>query len=305
MKWLFSQYIAHNNIWTASNQWLDLCRYTGCQIKLFRHPTVDFAIFYDRQPPFDIDKLTYTELQPQNILLKRKRRILLSRAAKPWGKPYIKLKIKPPKQMSTKWFFQQDFCQYGLVKLCASACDFSYPSIGPLAASTILTIYSLDINFYNISNWAATKQSAYYPYGTKPTVFYKYATKGTLSDTQKIGDDFGQGRDAYYKSINYTTGWFNKNLIGGITYTDITATTKTAAQPLIVLRYNPELDDGVGNEVYLTSLFSTHYDKPSVTENYHLNNLPLWMAFLWLLGLFKNYFKGQRHNGYTHVCSKM
>ncbi len=279
LKWLFSQYIAHNNIWTASNQWLDLCRYTGCTIKLFRHPTVDFAIFYDRQPPFDIDKLTYTELQPQNILLKRKRRILLSRAAKPWGKPYIKLKIKPPKQMSTKWFFQQDFCQYGLVKLCASACDFSYPSIGPLAASTILTIYSLDINFYNISNWAATKQTAYYPYGTAPTVYYKYAIKGTLSDTQTIGNNFGTGKQAYYSSINYTTGWFNKNLIGGITYTDQEAHQKTAAQPLIVLRYNPDLDDGVGNEIYLTSLFSTHYDKPSVTENYHLNNLPLWMAF--------------------------
>nr|UHK06895.1 MAG: ORF1 [Torque teno midi virus] len=280
LKWLFSQYIAHNNIWTTSNQYLDLCRYTGCKIKLFRHPYIDFAIFYERQPPFELDKLTYTELQPQNILLRKKRKILLSRQAKPFGKPYITIRVRPPKQMITKWFFQQDFCKYALLKLCASACDFSYPDINPKAVSTVLTLYALDYAFYNNSNWGNASK-AYVPYGTSQTAYFRPPPYDTKKQAQTINSNSLTAQEA----ISYEKGWFQPGLIGGALYVSAQAETSsykptlTGAQPLITLRYNPQADDGVGNEVYLCSIFSSHYDKPSVTESYHLNNLPLWMAF--------------------------
>nr|UHK07004.1 MAG: ORF1 [Torque teno midi virus] len=276
LKWLFTEYLAHNNIWTTSNKYLDLCRYTGCTIKLFRHPTIDFVVFYERQPPFTLDKLTYTEIQPQNILLRKKKRILLSRAAKPFGRPYIKLKIKPPKQMITKWFFQQDFCKFALVKLCAAAADFSYPDINPLAVSTILTIYALDINFYNNSNWGSAA-SKYVPHGTSTIAYYRPPPYKPDTDKTTISS----ANLTTEQSISYDKGWFQPKLLGGALYTTADKTNNTLAgdQPLIVLRYNPQTDDGVGNEVYLCSIFKLHYDKPSVTEDYHLNNLPLWMAF--------------------------
>nr|UHK06910.1 MAG: ORF1 [Torque teno midi virus] len=276
LKWLFTEYLAHNNIWTTSNKFLDLCRYTGCKIKLFRHPTIDFVIFYERQPPFDLHKLTYTEIQPQNILLRRKRKILLSRANKPNGRQYITLKIKPPKQMITKWFFQQDFCKFALVKLCAAAADFSYPDINPLAVSTILTIYALDITFYNNSNWGSAS-SPYKPNATSSIIYYRPPPYNTKVEAKTLTINTLTQQEA----ISYEKGLFQPGVIGGAFYTDkgTTNPTLTGAQPLIVLRYNPQTDDGVGNEVYLTSIFKQHYDKPSVTEDYHLNNLPLWMAF--------------------------
>ncbi len=40
LKWLYKQYLCHNNIWTATNEYKDLCRYTGCKITFYRHPYV-------------------------------------------------------------------------------------------------------------------------------------------------------------------------------------------------------------------------------------------------------------------------
>ncbi len=55
--------------------------------------------------------------------------------------------------------------------------------------------------------------------------------------------------------------------------------TKTRPLPISVARYNPELDDGKGNEVWLTSIFGGHYDKPSLTPDALIVGLPLWQAF--------------------------
>lgn len=52
LEYLYKQWEAHKNVWTASNDYLDLCRYTGCKISFYRHQDVDFIISYDRQPPF-------------------------------------------------------------------------------------------------------------------------------------------------------------------------------------------------------------------------------------------------------------
>lgn len=277
LKWLFKEWIAHRNIWTTSNEYLDLVRYTGCSITIYRHPTIDFIFYYERQPPFDISIHTYPEIHPLNAMLKKHKKVLLSRASKPRGKNYIKIKIKPPKQMITKWFFQQDFCQYGLIKLCAAAADFSYPRISPIGQSTILTIFSLDINFYNNSNWAQTKDVPYKPYPTAPTTIYfkKYVNKNWVRDT--IGPFTTS--EKYYESISYEKGYFQTGLISGKVYTDGKYDTLQGTQPLITLRYNPEEDDGVGNEIYLTSIMGGHYDKPPITEDYHINNVPLWMGF--------------------------
>nr|UHK06918.1 MAG: ORF1 [Torque teno midi virus] len=276
LKWLYNQYISHDNIWTTSNQYLPLCRYTGCTITLFRHQYIDFVFFYERQPPFDLDKLTYPEIHPQNILLRRKKKIVLSKANHPTGKNYVKVRIKPPKQMITKWFFQKDFHQYGLIKICAAACDFRYPRIAQNGQSTILTLFALDTNYYNNSNWCKAKSTPYCPHGTTSTTYYKYPVKGGWSEGQTQSYT---SEHAYEDSISYEKGQFKKEIMCGKVYTDNTFSTPSGSQPLITLRYNPQEDTGFGNEIYLTELFGGHYDKPSSTSNYYLHNLPLWMGF--------------------------
>lgn len=120
-------YQQRKNIWTFSNKYKELVRYTGSSFTFYRHPETDFVLTYDIQPPFYITKYTYMSLHPQMLLLKKHKKILLSTATKPNGKLTKKFKIKPPKQLITKWFFQKEFATYGLVAIAASACNFRYP----------------------------------------------------------------------------------------------------------------------------------------------------------------------------------
>ena len=55
--------------------------------------------------------------------------------------------------MITKWFFQKDFCPYGLVKISATAADFNYSRIGWSSQSQVSTIYALNTEFYQNSDW--------------------------------------------------------------------------------------------------------------------------------------------------------
>nr|UHK06974.1 MAG: ORF1 [Torque teno midi virus] len=292
LKWLYQQFLQHNNIWTKSNNYTDLVRYTGCQIIFYRHPTIDFIAGYDIQPPFDLNKYSYAEMQPQNLLLRRHRKLILSRATNPKGRLTVKMKIRPPKQLITKWFFQKDFCTYGLVKIFASACDFNYPRIGPISPSTILTVYSLSTTFYNNSDWAKSQEQGYKNITTQvtPITFY-YKNKQGVDSTFVYNPDsvITQDLKRYYYTINRDTGLFNAKVLLSYKYTVNSQTYATT--PLIVLRYNPHEDTGHGNEVYLTNILGGHYNKPSISTDYSFNNVPLPIAFYGYWNYLQQYSK--------------
>lgn len=282
LKWLYQEYTAHRNIWTRTNQYKDLVRYTGCKITVFRHPYVDFIITYHLQPPFILNKYTYAELQPMNALLSRKKRIVLSQQSAP-GKPiHVTFKIKPPKLMSTKWFFQKEFCEYPLLQLCASAASLNYARIQPNGQNQILTIYALNPAFYYNSNWAAYSDQGYnYTSTGKTSLWFTHPLKSPTSPFhyQKPSQ---AGQNTYDYTVSYETGLFSPQVLlatGIYEQSPTTSTHPLAMLPLIVLRYNPNTDDGYGNEIYLTSIFKGHYDKPSVTPDYMFNGVPLWMGF--------------------------
>jgi len=289
LKWLYTEYLAHRNIWTATNEYKDLLRYTGCRITLFRHPTIDFIIAYELQPPFDLNKFTYPELQPHNMLLRKRKKILLSQASNPRGKIKVTLKIKPPKQMITKWFFAKDFCPYGLLKISAAAANFNFPNIPPGSQSNIITVYALNTMFYHNSDWAQTKTQAYKNINTQTLpLWFHYKDRGTAK-WFKYTEEQGTYASKYLKSISYEEGLFNPKVLfayevkaGGNTTTTTEpppSATTVASLPLVPLRYNPEVDSGFDNVVYLTSIQKGSFDKPQVTADYMIQGLPLWMAF--------------------------
>uniref|UniRef100_A0AAU7SSW2 Capsid protein n=1 Tax=Gammatorquevirus 001A TaxID=3163413 RepID=A0AAU7SSW2_9VIRU len=288
LKWLYDQYTAHNNIWTKTNQYKDLVRYTGCTITVFRHPYVDFILQYHLQGPFTLNKYTYPELHPQNALLARHKRIILSRANAPNKRQTVKIKIKPPKLMSTKWFFQKEFCEYPLVQLCATAVSFSFPRIQPNAQNQIITLYALNPSFYFNSNWKAVTTEGYKNITTqKYPLFFDHSIRGIPSpyefNPNKIPEDVPAQLklDKYLYSVSYRYGLFSPQVMTATkVYTDKQnpEKTKIANLPLIVLRYNPNVDDGYGNEIYLTSIHKGHYDKPTVTPDYIFQGVPLWMG---------------------------
>ena len=291
LKWLYTQYLQHMNIWTRTNEYTDLCRYTGCKITFFRHPYVDFVIAYDRMPPYDLNKFTYPETQPQNMLLRKHKRILLSKYTKPNSKQKLVLKIKPPKQMITKWFFQRDFCEANLLKLSAAAASFSFPGISHGAQSTIFTVTALNTEFYKQSTWCASDKP-YWPYDTiKKPVHFIYKEKGTY----KVFTIPDNGKATQQDNISYSKGFFSpKALFATKVYTgqgnpqvdpqtgkvlNATTFTEIAALPTVTLRYNPHEDTGHGNQVYLTSCLTGSYNKPTVTPDLNFDGVPLWQAF--------------------------
>nr|UHM26120.1 MAG: ORF1 [Torque teno midi virus] len=283
LEYLYSEWVARRNIWTKSNDYKDLVRYLGCTFYFFKHPTTDFIVQYSRQPPFLLEKDFYNDLHPQALLLSRHHKIIPSLARKPLGKSYVKIRIKPTKQMLTKWFFQQDFAEQGLLTICASAANFSWAMYNPDTQSRCLTLYTLNTVFYYNSDYAKTISHAWYPYNHWP------ATKG-LKFLRKVKGNWVAADihpKNYLESVNKETGFFSPYVLQATKIVDAstdpsqydTAPAAMSSLPIAALRYNPEEDTGVGNVVWLTStLNNTHWEQPQLTDLIIVGK-PLWQAF--------------------------
>nr|UHK04187.1 MAG: ORF1 [Torque teno midi virus] len=281
LQYLYNEYKAHNCIWTTSNAYKDLIRYTGCSITLYRHPTVDFIFAYSLQTPFQINQFTYPDTHPQNLLLRKHHRVVLSKASNPNGKLKIRIKIKPPKLMTTKWFFQKEFSSAPLVLLQASAASFEYPRIGQVSPNNNLTLIYLNPEFWMQTDWAQYRLGPYMYLSTGSDIKVKYK-QGNETKEMTLPPSKDHTDQAYWQSINYNTGWFNKIFLNARPediFSPANSTNHIAHLPLAAARYNPHEDTGKGNEVWLCSVTNGHFNKPSVTPDYLIQGLPLWMSF--------------------------
>lgn len=298
LQWLYSQYRAHNNYWTHTNKNKDLARYTGCQIIFYRHRYTDFIVAYNTQPPFELTKFTFPDMQPQNLLLRRKKVLIPSLETKPFGKRYVKLKIKPPKQLSTRWFFQKELSDVGLVQLEGAAASFLYPRIGPKSQSQMVTILYLNTDFFPFPNWGAASDHPWRPYPTKPATDYKFYQRFDMTDNPyQLKVTHQTGPQSYYESVNKDTGWFNPKVLSAkaVKVND----QQYASIPINYARYNPNEDTGIGNSVYCISVLQSKYKPPATMPDYIISGEPLWMALYgfwnWLIhtsrdkGLMQHY----------------
>nr|UHK05415.1 MAG: ORF1 [Torque teno midi virus] len=296
MDWLYKEWVRHNNIWTKSNRNKDLVRYTGCTFYFLRHPTTDFVVSYSLQAPFELTKFTYADIQPQNLLLRQHKKIILSQMSKPHGRKFVKMKVKPPKQMSTKWFFQSQFSGYGLVQLQASAANFRFPSIGPKAQNQMVTIYFLDTNIWNQPNWAQTRTDSWVPAGTHKWKFkYKVKNETTLKEITMPPNTHDPYKDAYTTSISRDYGWWQKAVLNSIeVYRDNALYSNRCIYPA---RYNPNTDNGQGNAVYIVSLLQSKWTAPA-DDKLVIVGQPLWMCLYGIYSYFGELLKDKYFN--TH-----
>ncbi len=108
LDWLYSEYCFQEEIYGLKVILLkDLCRYLRCKITLFRHPSTDFVVAYDRQPPFELDKFTYPGAHPLNLMLQKHKRFVLSKFSKPHGKLTVKLDYQTSKTNANKMVFHR------------------------------------------------------------------------------------------------------------------------------------------------------------------------------------------------------
>nr|UHK04598.1 MAG: ORF1 [Torque teno midi virus] len=275
LEWLYHEWKAHNNYWSKSNQYKDLIRYTGGSITLYRHPNIDFIFSYTVMPPFTVNKFTYADMQPQNMLLHPHHTVIFSKQTKPNGKLKVRIKFKPPKLMSTKWYFAKEFADAGLVLFRASACDFRFPNIGPKAQNQMLTVYYLNESFYTSPGWGRDHGDK--PYLPIPTWTGKFTFSNPKSKPPIKDFCITTDRLTYLESVNRDGGWWDPRVLNA------SSVKRNGMEigniPLYTARYNPAVDTGAGNVVYAISILQESYAPPTVQSDYVIRGQPLWMAF--------------------------
>nr|UHK07092.1 MAG: ORF1 [Torque teno midi virus] len=283
--WLYEQYKFRKNIWSHSNIFMDLCRYIRCKIIFYRHPYTDFVVTYERQLPFDLNKFTYPDTHPSNLLLHKHKKIIKSQATKPFGKIKTKLIIKPPKQMLSKWFFTSNFSTFPLFLLRGAACNLNYTRLAPTATNTLIEFYYLNTGFYNNPAWGQTysEHSIYKPYTNARTTYFVQYIDGKTA-TINMSTTHG---------VAYQNGYFSSQLLRAVKIKDQqSSTTWSATTPINVARYNMNKDTGKGNSIWLMSILATSYRKPS-DEVLYFDNLPIWMLLYGYLQYVDTMKKGK------------
>nr|QJQ71584.1 hypothetical protein [Torque teno midi virus] len=280
--YLYTEYLFRKNIWTHTNIYKDLVRYLGCKFTLYRHPETDFIINYDNMPPFDIEKFTYMYCHPANMLLAKHKKILPSKFTNPTGKTKLKLKVKPPKQMLSKWFFSQHFSHAGLLLLKASAMNLQYANLGCCNTNQLVTVYYLDPEFYKFGNWA------HQSYETQPYMPYTGATDLYFKGPKDTKYNKFENPKTYSESISLNKGWFSPQVLSAIAVaTDGKGEHPLAALPCNVARYNPNYDSGEKSSIWISSAFTPGFDKPTTDQTLIIEGYPIWM----MLYGFLNYIQ--------------
>nr|UHK05599.1 MAG: ORF1 [Torque teno midi virus] len=280
LKYLYEEYRLKNNIWTHTNIGKDLCRYLYCTLTFYRHEHVDFIICYDRQPPHEINKWTFPSCHPQQMLLEKNKKLILSHASQTNGKYKVRVKIKPPKQMLTKWFFTKAFCEYSLFLLKGTAANMRYAYQAGKSPNRLVNLSSLNLLFYQDSSWGQTREQGtpYVPYhGIPRSIQFQIGTGNPFPYTDAF--------QSYANSISWDKGWFASKILKVTNI--ISGTVKPAVRPMTHARYNPAQDTGEGNLIYIVSILHEGWDVPRVDKNLVLEGVPLWLGLFGLVSYLK------------------
>nr|UHM27464.1 MAG: ORF1 [Torque teno midi virus] len=294
---LYEQFQHWQNYWTKSNRNYDLCRYTGCKIKLFRDPLIDYVVAYDRNPPFTVGPYAYQSTHPQRMLLRKHRIIIRSQLHAPKAKPYKIVKIPPPRMLCTKWFFQKDFSDQTLFLLYAATADFSRMWMSYEEQNPQIGFISLNPNMFPNPKWGFAPNQYTIFDKFSPTIQGWTLGPGTQSIPQStqmwtmenglFSRKFLQTQGSTYNPIK-DPGY--KPESGSIDWTKLEDKNRYATWPV---RYNPFFDKGDGNIVTSIILGASSWNP--TCENCTVRNLPLWLA---LHGYFDWMVKAVIKTGY-------
>ncbi len=137
--------VKSTNWWTTTNCNLPLIRYNGCTIKLYSTEKYDYVAHIDRCYPLYATDLMYMSCQPSILMLTKRAIFVPCRQSSKYKRPYKKVFVKPPTQMSTTWHFQQDFCNTTLFVIRCSVCSFDRMYTSSNASSTTSSFTSLKL----------------------------------------------------------------------------------------------------------------------------------------------------------------
>lgn len=313
---LYQEFTKARCWWTQSTKDFPLIRYTHAKLTLYRAESSDYVMTVHNCWPAKATLEMYQSCQPSIMLITKGRKIIRCRKHNNPNKPYTKLRIPPPTQMTNKWFFQKDIKDVPLLMWRASAMSLDRMFTPSNSISTTIGFTSLNTLFFQIHNWKTPPATTgYHP---KPqTYLYSYTqnttdyTKVELQNLIYLGNskDFTLGKTAgaktnWQKYKTTLSEWGNifvpPYLSGKL---PVLCTTKTPAEVwldsysetttlnsignftpcsepfLRECRYNPFQDRGSQNQLYLVSISEPDAQWHAPTNpKYLTENLPLWLA---------------------------
>lgn len=304
------------NYWTKTNKGYNLCRFLGVKLTLYRMPDTDYIFHYDLQDPQIVTKYTYPSYHPYKMLLYHQRIVVPSMRSAPLKRKLYKTKfIRPPKKLKNEWYFQEHLSNYPLLTFFATACDLHYIFASDISENNNVSLYVLNTRFFTHPNFQTTTgTTGWSPDGSN----YVYALHNppepwlTNENTELkkftfLGDPKlrhpgypmnGKTDNAYWGNIFYYENFHmnsaihvsNKTVSQACNDTTQIHLAQIKKEPLFFeVRYNPNKDDGDGNEAYFVTNFNAqqrNWDPPT-DQDLILRGHPLWL----MLWGFESYIK--------------
>lgn len=181
-------------IWTKGNAGLPLVRYMGCKLTLYQSKYDDYIVKYDNCWPMVDTPHTHADSSPSRMIQARHKIVMPSRQTKQRRKPYKKVFIKPPPQMTNKWYFQRDMCKIPLLMLTTTAISLTEPFASPEKRNNNILLHYLNPYIFKNNNFQHfSVTTGYSPktltVGTETEPYYLYADLSgqemPTQDTQK------------------------------------------------------------------------------------------------------------------------
>lgn len=305
------------NWWTVSNKGLNLARYTGAKITLYRQPVVDYIFLYDIEPPYNVTKYYYNSLHPIKLLQYKKKIIVPSFRTQPHNKkPYIRKKINPPKLLENKWYFQQNITNTPLIQFITMSCSLTNMFQATNSLNNNCSIHTLNTNFFQnatfsgierLPNGYTPKQGTYLyglqqasvPWNTTPISKVTYLGNPNINDP---GDMIGAMTKEEYGWAHWGNPFWHQYLDGTMptficsvppskmiedhksqTVAQITGGATFKHEPMVIeLRYNPNHDKGTGNVAFWVpnNIITSSKWEPTNNPDLQIEGFPLWIL-LW------------------------
>lgn len=98
------------------------------------------------------DEYKHADACPSRMLM-RQHKIIVQSRQHTHKKPYVVRKIKPPRQLINKWFFQRELTNTNLLMLTVTACSLTKIDIPPNAISNNISLISLNYRKFKSINF--------------------------------------------------------------------------------------------------------------------------------------------------------
>nr|UGV39069.1 MAG: ORF1 [TTV-like mini virus] len=314
---LFTQNQYYMNFWTHTNRGLNLCRFLGCRLTLYRQRDTDYLFTYYTEEPRNAGKYWYPTFHPIKLLTDKNKITVTSLKTQPLKrKIYKRIWLKPPKLLQNKWYFQQHLSNYPLLTFAVTATSLNSMFISTKANNSNITFPTLNTEFFKRSAFQYTQQNkGYFPkegtyvYGLtngyvdlkkvkrRDTIYLGGQTNdpgvpiSSLSATTYTKAQWGNvffhqylnhDKTTFITSDEPQTFYSPTNIEKTVNY-DNESKAQIKFDPYFWLeRYNPYKDKGDGNEAYWLSVSDATKNnwEPPKDEDLIIRGHPLWLM-LW------------------------